>query len=83
MGYREALDLPITTFWLLSNSINRLMAEKDIRSLSVAGAASSEKGFKKAQESLQKEMGDIVINEAPEAVGMEHMADFVAKLSNR
>lgn len=35
------------------------MAEEDIRRLSVAAAAGSEKGFKEANESLRREMGDI------------------------
>lgn len=59
MGYAEALDLPLKTFWLMSNNINRISAEADIRRLSIMGAVNSSEGFSKAQEALQSEMGDV------------------------
>lgn len=83
MSYRDVLELPISAFWLLSNNINRLSAERDIRSLAIAAGSQSEEGYKKTLEGLQREMGDVVKNDAPEAVGMEHMAAFVARLNSR
>lgn len=59
MSYSEALDLPLRTFWLMSNNINRISAEADIRRLSIMAAASSSEGFGKAQEALQREMGEV------------------------
>ena len=43
----------------MSNNINRVSAEEDIRRLSVTGGASSEQGFKQTQEALSAEMGSI------------------------
>lgn len=60
-SYKDALDLPLRTFWLMSNNITRLSAEEDLRSLSLSGAATSEKGFKQASEALQVEMGSVFI----------------------
>ncbi len=58
-SYQEALNLPLKTFWMMSNNINRIGAEEDIRRLAVTAAASSDKGFKATQEALQREMGDV------------------------
>ena len=60
LGYRETLDLPLRTFWLMSSSINRISAENDIRALSIAGAAGSSEGYKGANEALRAEMGPVV-----------------------
>lgn len=43
----------------MSNSVNRINAEADLRALSVTAAATSEKSFKNAHEGLQREMGDV------------------------
>lgn len=59
LGYDEALNLHLSTFWLMSNNINRISAEEDIRAMAVAAAATSEKGFKHASEALQREMGEV------------------------
>ena len=45
----------------MSNNINRLAAEEDIRKLSVAGSAGSEKGFKQTNEALKAEMGEVFV----------------------
>lgn len=48
IGYSELMRLPIRTFWFMNQSIDRIMAQKDMRSLSVAvcgqggGAATQE-----------------------------------------
>lgn len=59
LSYKDALDLPLKTFWLLSNNIGRISAEEDIRRLSITAAAASDKGFKSSQEALQREMGKV------------------------
>jgi hypothetical protein len=59
-GYQAVLDMPLRTFWLMSNNINRISAEEDIRKLSIAAGSSSDKGFKATQEGLQREMGDVI-----------------------
>ena len=60
IGYRETLDLPLRTFWLMSTNVNRIAAENDIRRLSVAGGAGSSDAFKGANEALRAEMGVVV-----------------------
>lgn len=48
IGYDELMRLPIRTFWFINQSIDRIQAQKDMRSLSVAvcgqggGAAAQE-----------------------------------------
>jgi len=58
-SYQDTLDLPLRTFWMMSNNINRISAEEDIRNLSVATGSQSEKGFKQVSEALKEEMGEI------------------------
>jgi len=61
MGYREVRDLPIKAFWLMNSMINRVMAEKDLRALTVAEAVAvaGEHG-EQVKEKLVQEMGVMV-----------------------
>jgi hypothetical protein len=59
--YQDTLDLPLRTFWMMSNNVSRLSAEEDIRRLAISAGSASEKGFKSTQEALQREMGDVFI----------------------
>lgn len=40
-SYPAVLALPIKTFWLMNENIDRIQAQKDMRALSVAVAAAS------------------------------------------
>lgn len=57
--------MPLKRFWLMSNNINRLMAEKDMRSLSVAGSAQSSEGFAEYRKQLIVEIGTVLRDDAP------------------
>ncbi|WKZ86345.1 hypothetical protein N5B55_05165 [Ralstonia pickettii] len=52
--------MPIRRFWLMSNNINRLMAERDMRALSVAGSAQSGEGFTEYRQQLILEIGTVL-----------------------
>ncbi|PLC44565.1 hypothetical protein C0Q88_07755 [Ralstonia pickettii] len=52
--------MPLKRFWLMSNNINRLMAERDMRSLSVAGSAQSGEGFAEYRQQLILEIGTVL-----------------------
>lgn len=67
MGYGEVLSLPVRVFWMLNVSINRLMAEEDLRSISVAMMSQSSEGFEVKNKNLVIEMGEmfIVENQSP------------------
>lgn len=80
MNYRDTLSLPIPTFWLLSNNINRLSAEEDIRKLSVSAGAGSDKGFKETNEALRREMGEIF--KRPEIVEIRSGLNKLKEISN-
>ncbi|WP_323016480.1 hypothetical protein [Castellaniella sp.] len=57
LSYRELLSLPIRTFWRLSNNINRIRAETDIRSFHIALASQSRQAHE-FKDSLVIEMGE-------------------------
>lgn len=37
MHFKDVLDLPIATFWMLHRNVNRIAAEKDQRNIAVFG----------------------------------------------
>jgi hypothetical protein len=59
MGFDEVMRLPVRAFWLLSNSVHRIQADSDLRSLSIAAGAQSGEGFENLREALTKEVGEI------------------------
>jgi len=61
MSYSEVMRLPIRAFWLMSGSINRLLAEKDLRSMSVATSTQSGESIAKAHADLVLELGDVIV----------------------
>jgi hypothetical protein len=54
------MDLPITTFWFLNYTINRVRAEQDMRTLSVHANVQSTEGMTKYREHLALEMGEVI-----------------------
>jgi hypothetical protein len=54
LSYRECMDLPMKTFWMLNRNIGRLLAEQDLRSFAIA--VSSQNG--EAGMALQKKLID-------------------------
>ncbi|WP_374335533.1 hypothetical protein [Methyloversatilis sp.] len=53
------MSLPIQTFWLMNSNVNRLMAEKDLRAISVNAAVNSKDGFMEFRKMLTEEMGSM------------------------
>ena len=78
MSYQNVMSIPIKTFWYMSGSIRRLMAEKDLRALSVSMASQSGEGAKECQERLVLEMGVIV--KSPIGVNLERDEDGFLEL---
>lgn len=60
IGYRDLLSLPIRFFWTLHINIDRIQAQKDMRSLSLMNCAFvGGEGAKKYRELLIMELGDV------------------------
>lgn len=56
------MDLPIRAFWLLNSNVSRLMAEKDMRSLTIAASAQQEgEAITQVRENLVIEMGEVMV----------------------
>jgi hypothetical protein len=60
MPYRETMNLPIKAFWMLSRNIDRIKAQEDMRSLTVAACSQgSAEAAQSYRESLVIEIGTI------------------------
>jgi hypothetical protein len=60
MSPRSVLDISSRMFWMLNKNIDRLSAERDMRSSAIAVQAQSGEGIKDLFEGLQKQMGSVV-----------------------
>lgn len=80
MSYSEVMRLPIRAFWLMNGSINRILAEKDLRSMSVAVSTQSDEGFRKAQSDLVLELGEVVVGPASSPMDAKRDEDAGIKL---
>lgn len=63
MSYGDVMNMPVKAFWALSNAVVRVMAEQDMRALSVAVHATSGEGAEKFRDHLQQQMGAVTIQE--------------------
>lgn len=52
--------LLLKTFWLMSNNIDRIMAQADMRSLTIGSASQSSEGASEYRRALVIEVGTIV-----------------------
>lgn len=59
MSLREVLDLPARHFIWLSDQIDRVRAELDLRQLRVVVSAGSPEGYETTHGHLQKELGEL------------------------
>jgi len=59
MGYRDLLEVPIKTFWMLSQNIERILAQKDMRALTVAVSGQGSEAAQSHRQNLIKEVGTI------------------------
>ena len=60
MSYRELMDIPIKTFWLMSGNIRRIRAGDDLRNLMTATASQSADGVKEYRERLIVDIGEVM-----------------------
>lgn len=56
----DVLAMPIQTFWMMHKNIDRVMAEADLRLLSVYAYAQSGEGIEKFSEDMRQQMGQVV-----------------------
>lgn len=54
------MSLPIRSFWFLNSTVVRLMAEEDMRSLTVVTSAQSTEAMRQTRENLVVELGDVM-----------------------
>lgn len=59
MGYREVMSLPIRTFWLMNSNVGRVLAEKDLRALTVQQARHGGEHGAEIKKHLLIEMGEV------------------------
>lgn len=60
MGYVETMQLPLRAFWLMSGNVDRIQAQKDVRSLTVAACAQGGEAATTCRTQLIVEVGTIV-----------------------
>lgn len=67
LGFQETLDLPVAAFWLFYNNIDRIQAERDVRTATIATHVTTGEGYEALGEALGKAIGDtFVFEEEPE-----------------
>jgi len=59
-SYAEVMTLPLKTFWLMSRNVDRIQAQKDMRSLTVAVCSESAEGAATYRQRLVVEAGTLV-----------------------
>ncbi len=59
-SYGEVMKLPIKAFWLMSSNIERIQAQKDMRTLTVAVCGQGGEAAQSHRERLNVEVGSIV-----------------------
>jgi hypothetical protein len=61
--------MPVKTFWMMHKNIDRLMAEADLRMLSVIAYGQSGEGVETFSKDMRKQMGQVaIIDEAKVAM---------------
>jgi hypothetical protein len=65
IAFDDVMAMPIKRFWFMSNMVERLWAEKDLRQIHLMASVGSEEAFKRTHENLRKEMGTVYVWEEP------------------
>lgn len=58
MSYGEVMNLPIRVFWLMNSNVGRLLAEKDIRAITVQSARHGGDQMLEVKKNLEVELGN-------------------------
>jgi len=74
------MKLPMRAFWLLSGNINRLRAEEDLRSLTIAAAAQQSEFAQEQRKSLIEEMGEVTKGAVPGDIAEDERKAGIATL---
>ena len=60
MSREKVLSLPMKFFWLLNQNIDRISAQRDIRSLSIAAVSQDQEATSNLTQKLVMEIGNVV-----------------------
>ena len=75
MGVQGVKDLPLSTFWMLSRNVDRLMAEEDYRLAVVTTSVQTQEGIDDLFPRLKKQIGVIVDYDEDEIGPMEPISE--------
>ena len=78
----EVKALPIKTFWLMSNSVERIMAQKDMRTLTVSTCSQNGEAANECRQQLVLEIGTIAKAEEIQELDSAGLAEL-KELSER
>lgn len=59
----EVLDLTVKRFWFVSNMIDRLRAEKDLRQIQLMASVGAKEAYEKAFSALNDQAGQVYVLE--------------------
>lgn len=59
----EVLDLSVKRFWFVSNMIDRIRAEKDLRQVQLLGSVTTKEGYTAVFKSLNEQAGQVYVLE--------------------
>lgn len=82
----EILALLTKTFWAMSGNIDRIEAQRDMRKLSTALAATNPEAATQYRERLEQELGDVVKANGPrdpqrDEAGFQELKHLAAEMS--
>jgi hypothetical protein len=86
MDYSGVMQLPLKTFWMMSNNIDRIMARSDMRAFGTAAAAQSTPEYVESyHRRLNAEAGTVVKTKAESPLDAKRDEDgfgFLKRLSS-
>lgn len=75
--------MPMRTFWMMHRNIDRLMAESDLRMLSVIAYGQSGEGIEQFSQDMRRQMGRVVeFDEVKRALSEELDSEGLSTLKN-
>lgn len=75
MSYREVLALPVMTFWMLHRNVDRIAAEQDMRSATIAVKSQSGEAIQSMMTDLSTQMGQVIEIDTEASVKAEIASD--------
>lgn len=71
MSYAEAMNLPIRSFWFMSDQIERVQSGEDQRKFRISANAYGGEGVKDYLEELSKSVGQVYVLDKNVAVALQ------------